>query len=124
MIGRSRHHPAQNPHFLRQLGCQFILALVSLLLLGVEHDLRHRPGHGLQLTVVVRVVDIMDITDIWVVMDIIFRFLAADIHVMELPPLSVQVLEEVSVVLGQQVLGFDGEQRDGETKYEADTCMA
>ena len=68
VISRSRHDPAENLHFLRQLRCQFILAFVSLLnlisLLGT---------------------------------------------VMEPPPLSVQVLEEVPVVLGQEVLCSDGE---------------
>ena len=50
--------------------------------------------------------------------------LAGEINVMEPPPLSVQVLEEVAVVLRQEVFCSDGEQRDGETKYEADTCRA
>ena len=70
----------------------------------------------------------MDIMDnmLMFIMDIfsLFCFLATDIYVMELLPLSVQVLEKVSVVLGQEVLCSDGEERDGETKYEADTCRA
>ena len=60
MITRSRHHPAQNRHFLRQLGCQFILAQVNLLLLWMEDDLRLWPGYPLQLTVVVRDLDIVE----------------------------------------------------------------
>ena len=104
MISRSRHDPAENLHFLRQLRCQFILALVSLLLLGVEHDLCHRPCYILQLTVVVRVMDIMAIVEMTLI-----SLLGTDINVMEPPPLSVQVLEEVPVVLGQEVLCSDGE---------------
>ena len=120
MVVRSRHDPAENLHFLRQLRGQFVLILVSLLLLGVEHNLRHRPGGVLQCTVVVSVVDIVDIVDI------IASSLSvlADVDVVEPPPLSVEVLEEVPVVLRQEVFCSDGEQRDGETKYEADTWMA
>ena len=122
VVIRSRHDPAENLHFLRQLRCQFVLALVSLLLLGVEHDLRHRPCCPLQLTVVVRVVRVVDIVAIIMAATLV-SFLGGDINVMEPPPLSVQVLEEVPVILRQEVFCSDGEQRDGETKYEADACI-
>ena len=64
VIIRSRHDPAENLHFLRQLRCQVILALVSLLLLllRVEHNLPLWSRYSLQLTVIVMVVRVMDTT--------------------------------------------------------------
>ena len=62
VIIRLRHDPAENLHFLRQLRCQVILALVSLLLLGVEHNLPLWSRYSLQLTVIVRVMTVMDST--------------------------------------------------------------
>ena len=56
VIIRSRHDPAENLHSLRQLHYQIILGLVSLLLLGLEHR------YSLQLTVVVRIVRVVDNT--------------------------------------------------------------
>ena len=62
MIIRSLYYQAENLHFLRQLHCQFILAPVSLLLLGVEDDLLHWSRYSLQLPVVVRVLRVVNTT--------------------------------------------------------------
>ena len=45
VIVRSRHDPAENLHFLRQLRCQFIL------LPGVEHDLPLWSGYSIYRSV-------------------------------------------------------------------------
>ena len=95
MICRCRHHPAQNLHRLRQLRCQLILALVSLLLLPLWSG--YRLPLVLQFTPVVRLMAI------------------SSTHIIELPTLSSQVRQ------GLEIHCCEEEGRYEETKGEAET---